>query len=65
MWDVLFAEGQCSHKNVTNIKMDPLTWCFGWNFCEITVDIYLLKPNCRNTRTKCEICSKLTIKTPE
>ena len=27
--------------------------------------IYLLKVNKRNTRTKCEICSKLTIKTPE
>ena len=27
--------------------------------------IYLLKVNNRNTRTKREICSKLTIKTPE
>ena len=27
--------------------------------------IYLLKVNNRNTRTKCEICSNLTIKTPE
>ena len=27
--------------------------------------IYLLKVNNRNTRKKCEICSKLTIKTPE
>ena len=27
--------------------------------------IYLLKVNNRNTRTWCEICSKLTIKTPE
>ena len=27
--------------------------------------IYLLKVNKRNTRTRCEICSKLTIKTPE
>ena len=26
--------------------------------------IYLLKVNNRNTRTKCEICSKLTINTP-
>ena len=26
---------------------------------------YLLKVNERNTRTRCEICSKLTIKTPE
>ena len=27
--------------------------------------IYLFKVNNRNTRTMCEICSKLTIKTPE
>ena len=27
--------------------------------------IYLLKINNRNTRTRCEICSKLSIKTPE
>ena len=27
--------------------------------------IYLLKVNNRNTRTRCEICSKLTIKKPE
>ena len=30
-----------------------------------TVGIYLLKVNNRNTRTRCEICSKLTIRTPE
>ena len=29
------------------------------------VGIYLMKGNNRNTRTRCEICSKLTIKTPE
>ena len=29
------------------------------------VGIYLLKVNNRDTRTRCEICSKLTIKTPE
>ena len=28
-------------------------------------DIYLLKVNNRNTRTRCEICLKLTIKTPK
>ena len=30
-----------------------------------TVEIYMFKVNNRNTRTSCEICSKLTIKTPE
>ena len=29
------------------------------------VGIYLIKVNNRNTRTRCEICSKLTIKAPE
>ena len=28
-------------------------------------NIYLFKVNNRNTRNRCEICSKLTIKTPE
>ena len=27
--------------------------------------IYLLKGNNRNTRTRCEICSKLAVQTPE
>ena len=31
----------------------------------IPMGIHLLKVNNRNTRTRCEICSKLTIKTPE
>ena len=29
------------------------------------VGVYLFKVNNRNTRTRCEICSKLTVKTPE
>ena len=29
------------------------------------LSIYMLKVNNRNTRTRCEICSELTIKTPE
>ena len=32
---------------------------------KIPARIYLLKVNSRNTRTRCEICSKLTIKLPE
>ena len=31
----------------------------------VPASIYLLKVNNRNTGTRCEICSKLTIKTPE
>ena len=37
-------------------------------FCEffsIPAGNYMFKVNNRNTRTRCEICSKLTIKTPE
>ena len=35
-------------------------------FCRriFPANIYLLKVNNRNTRKRCEICSKLTIKTP-
>ena len=31
----------------------------------LPANIYLLKVNNRNTRKRCETCSKLTIKTPE
>ena len=32
---------------------------------QIVFSIYLLKVNNKNTKARCEICSKLTIKTPE
>ena len=35
------------------------------NGIAIPADNYIFKVNNRNTRTKCEICSKLTIKIPE
>ena len=38
-------------------------WVYGLSVTEMSV--YLLKVNNRNTRTRCEICSKLTIKIPE
>ena len=45
-------------------------WYFYWKkniFHEIAfpAGIYLLKVNNRNTRKRCETCSKLTIKRPE
>ena len=58
-----------------NFNYCPLAWHF--STCEsirkiekiqVLLDpagIYLLKVNNRNTRTRCEMCSKLTIKTPE
>ena len=36
-----------------------------WNTFLFPADIYMFKVNNRNTRTRCKICSKLTIKTPE
>ena len=36
-----------------------------WSSKLSPIGIHLLKINNRNTRTRCEICSKLTIKTPE
>ena len=36
-----------------------------WAISAFPVGIYLLKANAISTRTRCEICSKLTIKTPE
>ena len=36
-----------------------------WHTRHYPVVIYMFKVNNRNTRTRCEICSELTIKTPE
>ena len=33
--------------------------------CSILAGNYMFKVDNRNTRTRCEICPKLTIKTPE
>ena len=52
---VLHFFQKCVTKNV-RIAVRPSTYPAG---------IYLFKVNNRNTRTKCEICSKLTINTPE
>ena len=38
---------------------------FYTNTTALPAGIYLLKVNNKNTRTRCEICSKLTIKTPK
>ena len=38
---------------------------FNWQVKNIATVIYLFKVNSENTRTMCEICSKLTIKTPD
>ena len=45
-----------------------ITFCVSIFFSEIMflpANIYLLKVNNRNTRKRCEICSRLKLKTPE
>ena len=55
------------HKPTTQVYFDNLfrEQELNWKEIYIPVGICLLKVNNRNTRTRCEICSKLTIKTPE
>ena len=51
----------------SNLKINELCVVV-WQNCDAgygPAGIYLLKVNNRNTRTRCEICSKLTINTPE
>ena len=60
-----------SHKGINMSK----TWAesllrrvgFRWRVVTSSnpTGIYLLKVNNRNTKTRCEICSRLTIKTPK
>ena len=38
---------------------------YGWHKIGYPADNCMFKVNNRNTRARCEICSKLTIKTPE
>ena len=48
-------------------KLEEQKWFYdhfkGGKFCKCLANIYLLKVNNRNTRKRCEICLKLTIKT--
>ena len=49
-------------QNLQNTSPLPL---FPVPIREFSAGIYLLKVNNKNTRKRCEICSNLTIKTPE
>ena len=53
---------QTTYKSVITIIYSR---CRCWTESYTPASIYLLKVNNRNTRTMCEICLKLTIKTPE
>ena len=45
--------------------MSQLSETCNYKISSYPIDIYMFKVNNRHTRTRCEICSKLTIKTPE
>ena len=50
---------------VTIVNKNEIDGKDNHKFVSYPASIYMLKVNNRNTRTRCEICSKLTIKTPE
>ena len=55
-------------ENKKKCKKPPTMKIIAQNFDKdnaFPADIYLLKVNNRNNRKRCEICSKLTIQTPE
>ena len=48
------------------LLLNSITYCTCPNFRRVNpAGNYMFKVNNRNTRTRCEICAKLTIKTPE
>ena len=49
-----------------NVFLSFILFMVLWSWASVySAGIYLLKVSNRNTRTRCEICSKLKIKTPE
>ena len=50
----------CTYANHSQFEPDQT---FQTNYLPMV--IYLFKVNARNTRTRCEVCSKLIIKTPD
>ena len=60
-------------NSVTNLNFGlsyPPVWIrvsliIGYMFEKYPANIYLFEVNYKNTRKRCKICSKLTIKTPE
>ena len=66
-WITPFRQTPFVIKNFTPFL--PFAICWGLNSYYESADfpagIYLLKVNNRNNRARCELCLKLTIKTPE
>ena len=67
---IAHAETICLQRITTKLGGDACIVCvaclikYVWA-CKSPAGICLLKDNIRNIRTRCEICSKLTIKTPK
>ena len=60
-----FQSGVAS-KGVSHMTiLFAMVWKYVGNPVTFPANIYLFKMNNRNTRKRCEICSKLTIKTPK
>ena len=55
----------CNGININSPLTMQIAWCGLTTQVVDPANIYLFNVNNRNTRTRCEICSKLTIKKPE
>ena len=62
LWHRFFPVSFVKFLRITFFYRTPLEDCF-YKYTSIPAGIYLFKRNDRNTRTRSEICSKLTIKT--
>ena len=62
-WTNHILKGRSREINLTSRDCDHWNWLIRLNY--FPAGINLLKVNKRNTRTRCEICSKLTKNTPE
>ena len=63
IWDKVFTNGPnkiCGRQPLKNFTWSILEYFVSFKTKYIPVGIYLLKVNNRNTRTRCEICSKLS-----
>ena len=63
--NIINALSDSISKRVSNVSFDKAKFDNVTPFYNYPVSIYLLKVNNRNTRARCRISSKLTIKTPE
>ena len=55
----------CGLIPLTGIYLVDIRYIYIERINQIPAGIYVLKVNHRNTRTRCELCSKLTTKIPE